>query len=260
MQSEITADTLRRLRTANVVTGLILLAEVVAIAVLSNDFSLPVTASFMEGPPGSQLPPPETLFGLPIGPAIALFLGLAALDHLLVASPRVVGWYERNLQRGVNYARWIEYSVSASLMVILIAMLTGISDLYALLAIFGVNTAMILFGLLMERRHASDGTVDWLPFWFGCFAGAVPWIAITIAIAGSEIRTGDVPGFVFGIFVSLFILYNAFAVNMALQYKGVGRWRSYAFGEAGYIVLSLTAKSLLAWQVFFPVLASGSTG
>jgi len=257
---EIGMGTLRRLRRANVVVGLVLLAEVVAIAALSNDFSLPVTASFMEGPPGSQLPPPETLFSVPIGPAVAVFLALAALDHLLVASPWVVGWYERNLQRGVNYARWIEYSFSASLMVVLIAMLTGISDVYALLAIFGVNATMILFGLLMERRHAEDGTVDWMPFWFGCIAGAVPWIAIAIAIAGSEIRTGNVPGFVYGIFVSLFILYNAFAVNMALQYKGVGRWRSYAYGEAGYVVLSLTAKSLLAWQVFFPVLASGSSG
>jgi hypothetical protein len=37
---------------------------------------------------------------------------------------------------------------------------------------------------------------------------------------------------------------------MVLQYKQVGRWRDYLFGEKAYIVLSLTAKTALAWQIF----------
>jgi hypothetical protein len=35
------------------------------------------------------------VFEVAIGPAVALFLLLAAVDHLLVAAPGVVGWYER---------------------------------------------------------------------------------------------------------------------------------------------------------------------
>jgi phosphopantothenate synthetase len=46
------------------------------------------------------------------------------------------------------------------------------------------------------------------------------------------------------------VLFNCFAVNQFLQYHGVGRWRDYLFGETTYIVLSLTAKSALAWQIF----------
>jgi hypothetical protein len=41
---------------------------------------------------------------------------------------------------------------------------------------------------------------------------------------------------------------------MVLQYRQVGPWRSYIFGERSYIVVSLVAKSLLAWQVFANVL------
>ena len=37
---------------------------------------------------------------------------------------------------------------------------------------------------------------------------------------------------------------------MFLQYKRIGPWRDYLYGERGYIMLSLTAKSALAWQVF----------
>jgi bacteriorhodopsin len=180
---------------------------------------------------------------------------MAALDHLIVALPGAVSWYERNLDRGINYARWIEYSFSASLMVVLIATFAGVTDLRALVAVAGANAAMILFGLLMERVNLGRERLDWLPFWFGCIAGAVPWIVIGISLVGSEAE-GSVPGFVWGIFVSLFILYNSFAVNMWLQYRGIGPWRRYVFGEWGYLVLSLTAKSALAWQVYAGALAS----
>jgi hypothetical protein len=140
-------------------------------------------------------------------------------------------------------------------MIVLIAMLTGITNGYALLGLFAVNASMILFGLVMERINREGEQVDWWPFWFGSLAGAVPWIAITIAIVGAERGDGDVPGFVYGIFVSLFLFFNSFAVNMLLQYRRVGPWRDYLFGEQMYIVLSLGAKTALAWQVFGGTLA-----
>jgi hypothetical protein len=37
---------------------------------------------------------------------------------------------------------------------------------------------------------------------------------------------------------------------MVLQYGKVSRWKDYLVGEKTYMVLSLVAKSLLAWQVW----------
>jgi hypothetical protein len=241
----------RRLRVANGALALTHAGQALVILLLSNDFSLPVTGSFLSGQPGKTgIGQPSDLFELPVGPAVAVFLLLAAVDHGLTAAPTIVRWYERSLMLGINPARWIEYSLSASLMVVLIAMLTGVSDIGALIAIFGVNSAMILFGWLMERFNDQQGDVDWLPFTFGSLAGAVPWIVIAVAIIGSEIEHGGPPEFVYGIFVTLFVLYFSFAVNQFLQYQRIGPWRDYLFGEWGYLVLSLTAKSLLAWQIF----------
>jgi hypothetical protein len=45
-------------------------------------------------------------------------------------------------------------------------------------------------------------------------------------------------------------------LNQWLQYRAKGRWSDYLYGEYAYIVLSLTAKSALAWQVFAGTLAS----
>jgi hypothetical protein len=246
-----------RLRRWNLVVGLLHAGQAALILALSSGASLPVTSSYMTGPPGSgQRSGVETLFELPFAPALAAFLLLAAVDHLLMAAPRVAGWYERNLDRGINPARWWEYSVSASLMVVLIAMLTGIEEITALIAIFGANAAMILFGLLMERVNSLQQQVNWRPFLYGCLIGAVPWIAIGYQLVRSEIATdGDVPTFVFAIYVSLFALFNSFAVNMALQHRRGGRWRNPFFAERAYILLSLVAKSALAWQVYAGVLA-----
>jgi hypothetical protein len=249
-EPEIDRDQHRRLRLANLGVGLIHAVQALVLVLLANDFALPVVASFQDGPPGTASGEPSTLFEVRYGWAVAAFLGLAAIDHLAVAAPRAVGWYERQLRQGRNPARWAEYSISASLMVVLIAMLTGIDGAYALLAIFGVNASMILFGHLMERFNPDRRHVDWRPFLFGCIAGIVPWLAITLAIVGAEVEYGGVPAFVFGIFISLFVLFNSFAINQVLQYRRVGPWRSYLFGEAAYIVLSLTAKSAHARQVF----------
>jgi len=242
------------LRGPNLVIGLIHLAQGIVMLALSNGFSLPVTRSFLTGPPGTA-PAQDHWFDVRLGPAVAAFLFMAALDHLLMVVPSVNRWYRRMLAQGRNDARWIEYSVSASLMIVLIAMICGVTDVGALIAIAGVNAAMIFFGLLHERYNGPNRTrVDWLPFVYGCIVGALPWVVIAIQVATSETKGAGPPAFVYGIIVSLFVLFNSFAVNMLLQYRRVGPWREYLFGERAYIVLSLVAKSLLAWQVFANIL------
>ena len=195
-----------------------------------------------------------TLFDLRFSWAIAAFFALSAVAHLLVAGP---GWraYTAQLARGRNPYRWLEYSLSASLMIVLIAMLVGIDDVAALVALAGVNAAMIGFGWLQERYEAPGGSL-W-PFWLGCLAGAVPWAAIGIYLAGPG-GGAEPPAFVYAIFASLFVAFNGFALNQFLQYRKVGRWRDYLVGERVYVTLSLVAKSLLAWQIFAATLASSA--
>jgi hypothetical protein len=242
---------LNRLRIWNLVVGLILAAQAALVAVLTNNFSLPVTAGFITGPPGSD-PELHHLFSIPTGWGVFTFLAISAIALLLIASPLVFPWYKRNLLKNRNYGRWIEYFFSSSIMIVLIAQITGISDIAALIAIFGLNAGMILFGALQEK-YENPGKPSWLPFWFGSFAGAIPWLAIAIYVWAPGLDLSP-PGFVYGIIASLFVFFNCFAINMVLQYKKVGPWRDYLFGEKVYILLSLTAKALLAWQVFFPVL------
>jgi hypothetical protein len=242
------------LRTYNLIIGLVHLVQAIVLVVLTNDFTLPVTRSFLTGPPGTASAQ-ESWFDLPLGYAVAAFVFMAAIDHLLMTVPGVNRWYNGMIASERNDARWIEYSVSSSLMIVLIAMITGVSNIGALIAIAGVNASMIFFGLVQEAFvRPSEGRVNWMPYIYGCFAGLVPWAIIALQIASSEEGGEGPPTFVYGIIVSLFLLFNSFAVNMVLQYRRTGRWKSYVFGEKAYIIISLVAKSLLAWQVFANVL------
>jgi Heliorhodopsin len=242
-----------RLRWWNICVGLVLAVQAVVIAILANDFSLPVVANYMQGPPGTDLT--QTTIGhFQLGWGVFAFMALSALFLLAIALPGMFGWYKRSLAQQRNYWRWIEYSITSSLMIMLIAMICGISEIAAMIAIFGVNACMILFGLLMEK-YEKPGNPNWLSYLFGCFAGIVPWIAVVIYVVSPGLSGANPPDFVYGIIVSLFVFFFIFAVNMVLQYMQVGRWRDYLFGEKVYIILSLTAKALLAWQVFAATLA-----
>jgi hypothetical protein len=141
-------------------------------------------------------------------------------------------------------------------MIVIIAMLSGMYDLAALLMIFTLNASMIFFGLMMELYNQKTEKTSWAAFIFGCIAGIVPWIAISIYFFKSAAETaGEMPTFVYFILGSLFVLFFVFALNMFLQYKKIGPWKDYLFGERMYVLLSLIAKSALAWQVFGGTLA-----
>ena len=246
----ITLDALRRW---NAGLGLLHLAQALVVLALTNARSLPVTGAFGNGPPGQPRGPLELerLFSYRIGWAVAAFLLLSAGFHGLVASPWGFPRYGREIAASRNRFRWVEYSLSASVMIVLIAGTVGITDVAALLTLFGTNVAMTFFGWLMETTSRPGRHMSWTPFAFGCIVGIVPWIAIVIYLVGAG---GNVPSFVYGIFVSLFIFFNCFALNQFLQYRARGRWADYRYGERVYMLLSLVAKSLLAWQVFANVL------
>ncbi len=245
--------TFERLRLFNATMAVLHLTQGVIMLLLSTDFSLPVTTSFLEFDEVSEklVVAEDTLLDLRIAPLVASFLFISAFAHLVLTLPGVYQWYVRNLRLGINYARWYEYALSASVMIVVIGMLTGMYDLGSLILIFALTAAMISFGLLMEVQNHGAAEINWTPFVLGSIAGIIPWIVIGLYLLAPASRSiGDVPTFVYGIYISLFVWFNMFAVNMFLQYRKIGPWRDYLFGERMYIILSLTAKSALAWQVF----------
>ncbi len=242
------------LRRFNLIMGVFHLIQGIAMIALSSSFAISLSTLYLRAIVGDgtfsleqNLQPAGDI---PFGPAVALFLLMSAVAHFLLGTV-LYEWYVKNLKRNMNPARWIEYALSSSLMIVLIGMLVGIYDVSTLILMFGLNAMMNLFGLMMELHNQTTPKTDWTAFIFGCIAGIIPWIVIALYIAGAaqSVNT-EIPGFVYAILITLFIFFNIFALNMWLQYRGIGPWKHYLFGERAYIILSLVAKSALAWQIW----------
>ncbi|MBU6389155.1 heliorhodopsin HeR [Patescibacteria group bacterium] len=244
--------TLPSLNQSNIFGAVLHAGQGVAILMLSRDFRLPITTTYLTYNFATRHlePVTRTLFHLQLSWLVAAFFFLSALAHLLIAT-KYRPTYETNLKNGLNKARWLEYSLSASLMMVAIAMLVGIYDLGSLLMVFALIAGMNLMGLVMEITNRDRENPNWLSFKIGCLLGIVPWVVIAIYFwAANHYGSGDIPAFVYWIYGSIFLFFNCFAINMWLQYRKIGPWKNYLYGERVYILLSLIAKSLLAWQVF----------
>lgn len=246
------------LRRMNLWAGILHLVQAILMVTASQfverirDFTIPLSRSYLQvvNETSGALESVSTGAGnIQLGAATSVFLFLSALAHFIVWSPMYFERYSKEIKSGINTARWWEYALSSSVMILLICMLFGVYDVATLLAVAGCNISMNLFGLLMERVNQLTETVDWSPFWYGCFAGLIPWIVCFMSFLGSP-DLDKIPGFVYGIFASYLIFFNTFPINMYLQYKQIGRWKDYRYGELWYIILSLASKSLLAWVVF----------
>jgi uncharacterized membrane protein len=201
-------------------------------------------------------PNPQVLFTVSnLGVILASFLLISAIAHITIAFFRNKK-YNENLAKGMNPYRWYEYAFSSSIMIALIALFLGVWDFWSLVMIFTLNAMMIMFGYLMEKINQWTEKTDWSAFVLGCISGAIPWLVLIANFIGLATSTDlRPPTFVYLIVVIYFVLFNSFAVNQVLQYKGVGRWKDYLYGERIYIVLSLIAKSALAWIVFAGIFA-----
>jgi hypothetical protein len=266
MSAEMTASTNRveapektflGLRRFNLIMGFLHLVQGILMIVLSNATTYPIYTNYLTFNLDTRTlsPDPSVLYELRFGPAVAAFLLISAVAHFALATFGY-RWYVKNLKKGMNPARFYEYALSSSLMIVLIGMLVGVYDLGTMIAIFGVNAAMNLFGIMMELHNQTTTKTNWTAFIYGCIAGIIPWIVIVLYFLGALSTAGaEPPGFVYAIIPTIFIFFNIFALNMFLQYKQVGPWKSYLFGERMYIVLSLLAKTALAWMIFAGTLA-----
>jgi len=204
----------------------------------------------------TAVPDPQVFFTIGyLGAILASFLLISAIAHFVIAYPKNKS-YNEHLKNGMNPYRWYEYAFSSSIMIVLIALFLGVWDFWSLVMIFVLNAMMIMFGYLMEVMNQKTEKTSWSAFILGTISGLTPWVVLYAYFIAAVQSTGlNPPTFVYMILFIYFIVFNIFAINMVLQYKGVGRWKDYLYGERVYIILSFVAKTILAWLVFIGIFA-----
>jgi hypothetical protein len=261
-KSPISYSYLKRINIAagilHLIQGLIMLSLGLLISWTRDIYTFYLNFNIISTNPFSFLvvPNPQVVFTLSyLGVILASFPLISAIAHFTIAFPKNKQ-YNQNLSKGMNPYRWWEYAFSSTIMIVLISTFVGVWDLWSLVMIAVLNASMIMFGYLAEKINQKTEKTDWSSYIYGWITGATPWIvlyAYFIAALGSA--ETQPPTFVYLALLIYFILFNSFAVNMLLQYKGVGKWKDYLYGERTYIILSFVAKTFLAWIVFIGIFA-----
>lgn len=215
---------------------------------------VPITNTFNEGRPGGfgNTSGTETL------PGVGICYGFLAFAFELVCflAHAWVRYYEdvyiqRILPSMLNPWRWLEYSVSSSLMVVAVATVSGSHAFGAILGYVGCNVGTMYTGLWSEmanRERAGDTYMKsakptWTPFVVGCVLQVFVWIGILTSYGASVARQIP-PWFVHAFVIQVFIAFNSFAVVEALWISNY--ITSYASKEWYYMFLSLSSKLILS--------------
>lgn len=194
---------------------------------------------------------------LPFLPLIvsAMFSLMSAVGHFMLAA-NYKNCYGKIMDEKYNYIRWMEYSISSSIMLLNINVISGVTDLFANICSLGCNVGMILFGDVSDRFRIIEGKRKeaFVAFFYGTIIGLFPWVCIFASYGQVSVHQGTVPWFVHAIILSIFFQFSSFGVNQLFVLLGKvpfmkGEY-TFAHGEINFALLSITCKSSLAWQLF----------
>lgn len=178
---------------------------------------------------------------------------VAALAHLSLAT-----WlrarYEREQANSVNRARWISFSVVTSLVLLAIAMLSGISDIGTLFAVVVFTVIAHLVALSIEH-YMQNREKSRLTYTVTAIAALTPWIIIaTYAFSAHQYGDTKFPGYVYGLYATGLVALSALAVNLYMQIKARKRWTDYQFVDRNYMIIASLAVAAVAWQIYSAIL------
>jgi hypothetical protein len=168
------------------------------------------------------------------------------------------------LNDGTNMLRMIEYSASATIMQVAIALVLGIDSVMEIRALAALTILVMLLGLIAEQLKSTYTKTAWFSHLLGWFAMIAVWSLIIgkfqHSVTMSEADGGDgPPGFVIIMIWVITIMYSAFGLLQLVQLIWItlfGKKTPKEFNkktpkefnnyiETGYNLMSLTSKTFL---------------
>lgn len=180
----------------------------------------------------------------------AAFFVLSAAFHLLNAT-LLWSFYERMLERCYTPTRWIEYTLSAPIMFVLIAYGLGMRARGEFIASIALIASTMFFGFWVEREGRPLSAAEWsrpfavriFPFVLGHVPQIAAWLIVILQFYDSGWQSDRVPWFVHVILWAELVLFFSFGIASFLsQYNRPGL---FYWGEIAFQILSLVSKGLL---------------
>jgi len=220
----------------------------IALIVVSGPKSLPVFSTYLTKstlPDGGMVHATQRLFDANIVMLVVGMLFVAAIAHALLAGMYRTR-YETELAEGTNRIHWLTFGASSIFLIVIISLLTGISDLSALAMIVTLLLSQSIFGYLA----AGQKTAVKHSYGIAAAISFMAWLVVLFTAVSAAIYGTHVATFMYGIYATAIA---GFAAQAALTYSvqnHKGRWADVYYAERGYLCVALITVSAVAWQVF----------
>lgn len=177
----------------------------------------------------------------------------------MIQCPGRKNYVQEVREDGTNTLRMLEYSVSATLMQIAIALLLGVWQRLTIIGIAFLTVVTMLLGLIAEQTRVSDLQVAWFSHVVGWLAMGGVWIILGRQFAFTVIESPNgPPEFVYAIVVVIGLLYSCFGFIQMYQLCKTNKQDAAVLNERVeilYCVNSLVSKTFLGWMIFSNALA-----
>jgi hypothetical protein len=196
------------------------------------------------------LQPPSNI--VPI--LVTLFFGVTSAAHFAYAINYNSFYINEVVKDGRNRFRWVEYGISATIMMIIIAFSSGVKDAYTIVMIAAAVASVMFTGYWFEQLPKSFSRAEKsVPIFVGFFllfsVFLVVWWSFNDrvedykAIAASENAEDEFPSWIRYMIFVLFAFYASFGFVPVAQL--VFPSASFIRFEGVYLVLSVAAKATL---------------
>jgi hypothetical protein len=187
-----------------------------------------------------------------VGNMIPAFSALSSINHILCGFTRYNDYVMTNK---ANPLRWVEYSLSASIMLWVIATLSGVADINTLISIVIMNICMQFLGCIIEYETSKRVKYGLTLVAWGLFVGLWAPIVSQFVYALDKIQDTEfdkIKPILYSIISTLTVLFSSFGI---LQLAYVFEYIQFESYEKGFIILSFVAKSLLTWLTIGGIIA-----
>lgn len=168
-------------------------------------------------------------------------------------------FYSNVIQNENNFYRWIEYSITATMMLYVIAYTSGVKDTNVYLMLFATNVTLISLGQTVEVA-VRDGKSWWLPM-LTSFLLLISEFAVIMRSfwrrldevntylklpnhpPANKIENAEIPSWLNIMIILLFVFFSCFGF---VSLYGAYNHTSYDKIEKAYIILSFVSKAVLA--------------
>ena len=185
------------------------------------------------------------------------FIFFTSMMHMVYACCRK--WYSRMMGAENNYARWIEYSISATILLVAIMLSSDTKEFNVIfISIFAIIGVM-LSGDVVEKvlansqargtlSHITATLVAWI-----VFAGVIGNYCLNFYTDTAKTIPGDAKKIVSSTSILTLVFYISFGFVQLFQV--LGKFPTYEHVEGMYIILSFVSKATLGMLVTSGIIA-----